>query len=137
MTCVWDALRTSITQEDLKFIDYPTKPTLNAINMVKLLKNRAYEVLQHKPTIYLEKWNNEKFTDKYLKECYQFVKNFNVSSINRGYDCSSCDPFLMVFAGLFRVNVHFIYVNTKCLFQVTNPRKTLKFQCSKSHFYKK
>lgn len=114
------------------------KDTLNInekprpIQFVKLLKNnvvKTHNVL----------WNGQKLTQLELDENLTAIKEFQENSINRGYYCSCCDPFLLLICQLFKVNIIHNYNKTQIKYTyIGNSNKnipTLKFSSDRGHFW--
>ena len=88
MTCFWDALRTKLhikrKMNNSKFIDY-----------LKESNKEQTAVL----------WNNSKLSKKQFEENYEHIKDFDKNTIRNGYDCSICDPFLILICDIYSVNI--------------------------------
>ena len=95
MTCFWDGIIQSLTLKDFQKFGLKSKP--KAKQLVKFLKKKNVET----PLI---KWNNEILIPKTLKENKTRIKDLDINSIKHGYDCSSCEPFLLLVSKLFIVN---------------------------------
>lgn len=97
MTCFWDGLIRSFTVKRLnEVLGGKGKPSPQ--QFVKLLKHnnvKTVDVL----------WNDEELRDQELQENFDRIKELNIQSINRGYDCSGCDPFLLLISQLFKVDI--------------------------------
>ena len=81
------------------------------------------------------KWQNTYLTNSELKENYSHIQNFNKNTINRGYDCSSCDPFLLLITQLFHIELVHQYCGHSIIYTVSNPRKTLHYFSNTHHFW--
>ena len=86
MTCFWDGIRSklNINTNNSDFI-----------SDLKNKNNKRHEI----------KWNNIEFTKKQLEENYQHIKDFDEKNISNGYDCSVCDPFLILICDLFNISI--------------------------------
>jgi len=128
MTCFWDGILRNINQEDF-----------NLLNINKNNNNKEFILLLKKNNKLCKnvKWQSENINEQLLKENYEMIKNFNENNINQGYDCSSCDPFIILLSELFKINIHhnFNGVLIKYTYTYNNPRKTINFKSNKSHFY--
>lgn len=118
MTCFWDGIMTYI------------KPKKNIPAFISYLKKKnttSVDVM----------WNGEslKKYKKLRKENFNYIKNFDSSSIGNGHLTSSCDPFLILIAYIFNVNIEFRVKGVLTTFKVRNPRKTLRFRCDNGHFW--
>jgi len=62
------------------------------------------------------------------------IKDFNENNINQGYDCSSCDPFMILLCELFKININYDYNGNNIQYMIDNSRKTIKYSSNQSHF---
>ena len=97
MSCFWDALIKHIKNEDLKIILQEQK--ISPINIVKSLINKN-------KIINTVKINNLELTEKQKTENLDHVKNYNIDTINNGYFCSTCDPFLILISDLLSITIN-------------------------------
>ena len=51
------------------------------------------------------------------------IKDFNENNINQGYDCSSCDPFMILLCELFKININYDYNGNNIQYMIDNSRK--------------
>lgn len=148
--CFWVGILNKLKKEDLKIeglssIDFQNKSNDGIIKFINLLKNnnvKTENVL----------WQNQLLTKKELDENYNHVKDFDTSKINNGYDCSSCDPFILLITQLFKFEIEHKYCsntisykfekNTKNTEDPKNPLNhsmrsdsKLVFYSNKSHFW--
>lgn len=119
MTCFWDGVRKGlqITISNNDFIDY-------------LKQNNKLEEQSH------ILWNNIELTTKQLQENQQHIVDFNINTIQRGYDCSICDPFIILICQLYLVNINHNFNGylMKYTHNIVNNYKTLEFKSDKRHF---
>lgn len=126
MTCFWDALRAKLhikkKMNNSQFIDY-----------LKESNKKQTAVL----------WNNSKLSKKQFEENYEHIRGFDKNTIRNGYDCSICDPFLILICDIYNVNIihnynghKMIYTNCKneCKNTGTNNCNTLSFKSNTGHF---
>lgn len=125
MTCFWDGLLNNLKEDDFQRVFQVNKP--NNKNFIKLLKNNNRKTKNIK-------WNGEIFSDKQLEENFIHIKDFNENSINNGYLCSICDPFLVLICELFTININHNYCGYLMTYTNNNFIKTLNFKSNKSHF---
>ena len=97
MTCFWDGIIRDLTQEDLQLLN--SDKNINNKDFILLLKknNKICENV---------KWQEENLDEQLLKENHEMIKDFNENNINQGYDCSSCEPFMILISELFKINIH-------------------------------
>jgi hypothetical protein len=126
MTCFWDGILRNINQDDF-----------NLLNINKNNNNKDFILLLKKNNKLCKnvQWQSENINEQLLKENYEMIKNFNDNNINQGYDCSSCDPFIILLSELFKINIHHNFNGVLIKYTHNNPRKTIYFKSNKSHFY--
>ena len=122
MTCFWDALRAKLDikkkMNNTQFIDY-----------LKESNKKKTSVL----------WNNSKLSKKQFEENYEHIKDFDKNMIHNGYDCSICDPFLILICDIYNVNIIHNYNGHKMTYNKyedtgINNYKTLSFKSNTGHF---
>ena len=103
MSCFWDTLLKNINnyQSINEFIDFLKEKN-------KLTRN----VL----------WNNLKLSETQYKENFNHIKDFNKNTIQNGYDCSSCDPFLLLICELFEIEIIHHFNGTIINYKYKNPK---------------
>ena len=86
MTCFWDGLRQGLNLHisNDEFIGSLQKKNKKDINIL---------------------WNNEELRKQQLQENYEHINNFNKNNIYNGYDCSICDPFIILICEIYDVNI--------------------------------
>ena len=126
MTCFWDGIIRSLTQEDLQLLN--SNKNINNKDFILLLKknNKICENV---------KWQEEQLNIELLKENYDMIKNFNENNINQGYDCSSCDPIMILLSELFNITIHHNFNGNIIKYTYIEPRKTINYKSNQSHFY--
>ena len=125
MTCFWDGLLRNLNQEDFNLLN--SKKNINNKDFILLLKknNKLCENV---------KWQNNFLSKKLLEENYEMIKDFNENNINQGYDCSSCDPFMILLCELFKININYDYNGNNIQYMIDNSRKTINYSSNQSHF---
>lgn len=117
MTCFWDSLRESLKMTDI-----------NNTNFIYLLKKKNTKDIE---TL----WNNKVLTDKQKEENYTHIKDFDTNSIINGYDCSVCDPFLLLISQIYETNIIHNYINTKIEYNNSKSKNILNFSSDTGHFW--
>ena len=115
--------------DDFNYINEPSKPNIK--NFIELLKRNNIDT---KNVL----WQNTKLTPKQLEENKEHIRDFNIENINSGYLCSICDPFLLLIACIFKVNIEHSYNNVKIDYTHEGEyrKKSLKFSSDTGHFWK-
>ena len=126
MTCYWDGIISTLHDQDFSLFN-ETKPC-NIVNLIEFLKrnNRRTE------NVY---WNQSKLIEKQLSENVEHVKDYNIGGIGCGYDCSVCDPFLLLVSELFNLNIQHNYNGYVMNYSVDNPRRIVRYQSDCGHFW--
>ena len=62
----------------------------------------------------------------------------NIDTINDGYLCSTCDPFLLLIAYLFQITINHRYNNHFIIYKskMDVSKKVLEFRSDHGHFWK-
>ena len=118
MTCFWDGLRKGL-QLDISNNDF--------INYLKQSNK-----LEEKSNIL---WNDIEFSKKQLQENYQHISDYDINTIYNGYDCSICDPFIILICDLYKVNINHNFNGYIMKYTHSNETyKTIHFHSDKGHF---
>lgn len=117
MTCVWDGL--------IKKLKLKSTP---ASLMTKMqLSNKITENVMV---------NGVELTDKQKEENYQWIKNLSHKSINKGtgYNCSTCDPLLILVAELYNVTIVHQYCSYKIVYTNRLAKRVIHVKSDMGHF---
>ena len=126
MTCFWDGIIRSLTQEDLQLLN--SNKNINNKDFILLLKKNN-KICNN------VKWQEENLNEQLLKENYEMVKNFNENNISQGYDCSSCDPIMILLSELFNITIHHNFNGNNIKYTHMESRKIINYKSNRSHFY--
>jgi hypothetical protein len=121
MSCFWDGLRTG-----LQVAGCINKSCTNS-QLVQVLKANNVPATQ-------VTWNGQPLRSQELSEAMEAVKVYDAKTIDSGYLCSTCDPFLLLICQLFRVNINHQYCSTNIEYTIKNSKKTIYFRSDKGHF---
>jgi hypothetical protein len=126
MTCLWNSLIKAIKDEDFKI--YMKNPHPSPEQFVVFLKksNKLCSDVSH---------NGKLLTIKEYKENLEAINNLNPRSIYRGYDCSSCDPVLLLVSHIFRIKIDHLYNGSLITYTPTSYRYGIKLHSSKTHMW--
>ena len=129
MTCFWDGIINQLRPEDYARIGF--NPPANAHELVILLKHFNRKT----PCV---RWNDTTLTAKQMEENLEHINSFNSNSIHNGYDCSICDPFLLLVTDLFEVEVRHRYLGVHMMkYQPcinVKTRRVIRFTSDSGHF---
>ena len=132
MTCFWNGILTSLDNATINsFLHRPyNDPKPRAKEFVQLLK-------RHNTQTNNVLWNDTILSQRELEENFTHIKNYNENSIYQGYDCSTCDPFLLLIAQLFSVNIQHNYNGYTVHYKVKNNKgiRLLKYKSNRGHFW--
>jgi len=115
MTCFWDSLRKGLNLR---------VGNGRLIECLKLKNTKTHDVL----------WNNKKMRKQQMMENFDHVYNFDPRKIGNGYDCSICDPFLVLICEIFEVDVEHNYNGNVMRYSKKNNDKVLLFTSDTGHF---
>nr|QBK88580.1 MAG: hypothetical protein LCMiAC01_02570 [Mimivirus LCMiAC01] len=125
MTCFWDGILKALNRNIFTNKLHNPKP-VELINVLKSCSKITFDTL----------WNGKKLTHEQLQENLQHVNDFDVNKLYNGYDCSACDPFLLLVCQLFRVNIIHDYNGRIMKYtHILSINKTLNFKSDKGHFW--
>ena len=125
MTCVWKGILDCLNNDDFFKFGLSKKP--REMEFVKLLKSNNKRCKN-------VRWQGESLRNQFLDECFEAVKCFNERSINGGYFCSTCDPFLILVCEIFRVNISHKYCGHMVEYKRLGAVKTLRVKSNRGHF---
>lgn len=131
MSCFWKGLIASFSIKDRSFFKLKN-------NSVSLKNIQAFVLRLQQLNTQTDKilWNNETLSDQQLQENYQHIQNYNLETINNGYDCSCSEPFLFLIAQLLQVNIVHDYDGNLITYTNTHTKgfRTLRFCSDREHF---
>lgn len=130
MTCVWDGLTKGLYNTFRGTIFQQTSAEI----LVDFLKRNVKKTEN-------VKWNNKYLKDTELVENFERIKSIDPTNIYNGYDCSTCDPVLLLVCELFRINIIHDYNGSYMYYtyisKTNDPSKniTIKFKSNRHHFW--
>ena len=116
MTCFWDGIRSKLNIN------------VDNVSLIRELKNKNQKITNII-------WNDSSITNQQAEENYQHIKDFDENYIHNGYDCSVCDPFLILISLIYDVNIEHNYNGH--IMNYTNPTSSNKihFGSDRGHFW--
>lgn len=127
MTCVWKGLLNCLTINDFKQYKIYKKPTeYTFVNFLKSRNQLCIDVT----------WNDEQLSEQFLTECFKSVAMLKTNSIQNGYWCSTCDPFLILVSQLFKINIRHKYCGIDIYYKCKNATRMIQVKSNKRHFQK-
>ena len=133
MSCFWTGILKSFDLDDFKFLGFET--TSSPVELARLVKGRNRMTpgvrcaTSPEKAVGLSLYQQEENLDE--------INSYDPETAARWRDSGFCDPFLVLISQVLQVNVDFLYQNKHRInLTVLNPRKTLKFSCSRHHFVK-
>ena len=127
MSCFWDSLIQSISNEDrITFFNN----NLNPIDFAKTLKQKNTLTLN-------VTWNTENLTTQFLDENKQAIDSYDTNTIYNGYYCSTCEPFLFLICELLNIEIQHNYNNNLMIYKhIKNNRYIIKINSDNGHCWK-
>ena len=131
MSCFWDSILNKVRIEDFqKIFNHSGKPNPETFAKMLIKENVKTENVL---------WNSQILKEQQLQENYEHIQEFNVSNVNQGYDCSTCDPFLLIICELFEISIQHVYLGKTIEYthkkNVFNNNYTIKLQSDKGHMW--
>mgnify|MGYP006151243023 CR=1 FL=1 len=127
MTCFWDAIVSSLNQDDFKLFGEKNF-TINRESVITFLKSKnknCSDVL----------WQQHKLKQQELDEHIEAVKCYNIKGIGGGHLTSTCDSFLLLICQLFNININHKYCKTMITYEKSeNVRRSINFKSNGRHF---
>ena len=116
MTCFWDALRSKLNIS-----------TDNKTFIIHLKNNNKKDIDVM--------WNDTSLSDKQRDENFEHIQNFNENAISDGYDCSTCDPFLLLICELYNISICHTYLGNALKYYKNNSPGVIHFASDRGHFW--
>ena len=131
MSCFWDSILNKIKIQDFqKIFNHSGKPNPETFAKMLIKENVKTENVL---------WNSQILKEQQLQENYEHIQEFNVSNVNQGYDCSTCDPFILIICELFEISIQHVYLGKTIEYthkkNVFNNNYTIKLQSDKGHMW--
>jgi hypothetical protein len=127
MSCFWDTLIKKVNVQDMKNVLKITNPTPKIFsNALKNENMKVENVL----------WNSNELTVKERQENFDHIKEYDINTVTNGYLCSVCDPFLLLIAELFKVEIiHHYHGNTIHYKYSMECKYTITINSDKGHMW--
>lgn len=125
MSCFWDGLIRKLDTYDFTILELNKKPNAQEFAIHLKKQNKICNNIQ---------WNTESLSDQFLKESYQAVEEYDPAKVNNGYDCSTCDPFLLLLCTVLNISITHNYNGHTIIYSNETSRKTIKCSSNTSHF---
>ena len=129
MACFWQGLLGALTQPMLKeTFNCNSRPRPD--QLISLFHQKVTKT----PNVL---WQGQKLKEQEMEENIKRIKEFKPHQARSGYDCSSCDPYLLLVCQLFKVNINHKFNGTmiKYTYQPES-QMTLSFASNRGHFWK-
>jgi hypothetical protein len=126
MTCVWDSIIQSLTHEERNFIFENRPHNANSLAIWMKINNRPTENVL---------WNKAKLHENQIKEGVKWIDEINPNNVGNGYDCSVCDPLLLLLAELLKIKIEHVYMGNVMFYEhKTCIRRTVTYTNDRGHF---
>ncbi|AYV78317.1 MAG: hypothetical protein Edafosvirus9_31 [Edafosvirus sp.] len=117
MSCVWNGIISAL------------KLNMRPLDLLQLVQEKNIETVD-------VVWNNQELTKQNYTENMERIKSISPREISCGYDCSSCDPLLLLIAQIFNVSIIHNYNNV--IINYTNkkyPYNKINVASNNNHFW--
>lgn len=126
MTCVWDSIIQSLTYEERALIFKNNCHNANSLAIWFKENNRPTKNVI---------WNKDKLHKNQIKEGIEWINNIDPNQIYNGYDCSICDPLLLLLCELLEIKIEHIYTGFIMFYEnIRNNKRTVMFKSDGGHF---
>lgn len=127
MTCFWNAIISSLNEEDKKILNI--KQRLCPKIIVEIFKNNNIKT----PDV---QWIDGDIKEQQQLENIEHIKELDINAIGGGYFCSTCDPFLILLCQLLKVTIKHNYNGNIIIYKNKNKeRRIVKFGSDRGHFW--
>ena len=125
MTCFWEAIISKLLEKELSLLQYYKGRNDHKI-LIRSLKNLNMKVsnvmVQGTP-----------LTQRQIDENYKHIEKYNTNSSHNGYDCSTCDPFILLLASIFKLRIKHNYNGTMITYEHLNSEREIEFNSTRNH----
>jgi hypothetical protein len=116
MTCFWRGLQAGLDSSRIDDTEFARR--LQAAN------RRTYDVY----------WNGAPLEKKASDENFEHVRDYDLRHIGDGYDCSTCDPFILLFCQIHSCDVVHDYCGTQITYSnIADSTKTINIISTETH----
>ena len=127
MSCFWNSLLNTIKTEDKDKYFNTFDMNLTPHNLAVILK----EINKKTENVL---WNNEELTEQQMNENKEAIDNYNKNTVNDGYYCSTCDPFLILLADYLSISIEHNYDGNIMTYKhKKNNRYIIKISSDRGH----
>lgn len=120
MSCFWIGLLSSL--RSLKNNNFSSP--LSLVQYMKKHNQKTNNIIHQ----------NQDLSVKEKSENFQAIQVYNPQTINQGYWCSTCDPFLLLFAELFTISLEHNYNNHRIVYYNNGAKNIAYFRSNTYHF---
>lgn len=136
MTCFWDGILSKITLQEINDYLSPTSHFMfiTPKDFIGLLKIKSSSITDYL-VMMKDKTNCYYISESMIQENREWIQNYNIQNIHQGHDCSSCDPFLILIAHLFEIQIVHNYNGHPIEYKnIKNSRRIVHFSSDQGHF---
>lgn len=129
MSCFWNTIINKLENNDLINFFNGTVKSVKPDQFAYLLKEK------NKKTNNIL-WQDNDLTERQKEENLEHIKNYDIKTINDGYLCSTCDPFLFLICELFEISIINYYNNLKLEYKnKIKSRYTISLRSDNGHMW--
>ena len=126
MSCFWDAIIRCISLNEMNTV---FKTNYSIITPKLLAENLKINNKKTETVI----WNGKDLSSSELTNHKEHIDCYDVNTINNGYWCSSCDPFLILISELFNISITNNFNGIKINYTNTISNKVIYLNNNNSH----
>ena len=128
MACFWNALNSKLRRQDLKTLlnGQPYRPQRLAEACRRL--ERVHPLTPEAVT-----WQGQSLTAKEVHEHTQWLREYDVGTVNQGKLVSIQDPHLLWLCSYLKINVHHRFLSVSIKYEVPSPRYTISLRSDRGH----
>lgn len=123
MSCFFDSLTQALTDAELKSVGIKrsTPALIDALKIRNIVTTGVH-------------WQGKYLNNQEMIENSRHVREYDAKTYNRGYLTSSGDPFLILYAQIFNLEIDFEYCGHMIHIAHVRPVRTVKFKATRTHF---
>jgi hypothetical protein len=126
MACFWTGIPRCLDINDFKKLGINHLPRYR--EFVNILKNNIIPIKN-------VTWNNETLTEQFINDSMQHLRVFDMKKINKGYECSACDPVLILISELFGINISHQFNGSEINYTFTGATKIIHLSSNSKHMF--
>lgn len=123
MSCFWQGIMASLTTNDMKILKISNNSLLNLIKSLQNLNTKNITTL----------WQNQEISKQQKEENFIHIRDYQVTTHNKGYLCGTCDPFLILLSHILQIDIKHKYMRHEIHYS-NNSENIYFFKSNRGHF---